>query len=71
MKNSLIPELFLPILIMKSKNLYYFTITLIQLMNYVTEFAFRIQTLISDAEDILFESYKLETVKVRQCYVLK
>lgn len=71
MKNSLIPELFLPILIMKSKNLYYFTITLIQLMNYVTEFAFRIQTLISDAEDILFESYKLETVKVPQCYVLK
>ena len=71
MKNSLIPELFLPILIMKSKNLYYFTITLIQLMNYVTEFAFRIQTLISDAEDILFESYKLETVKVRQCYVFK
>ena len=71
MKNSLIPELFLPILIMKSKNLYYFTITLIQLMNYVTEFAFRIQTIISDAEDILFESYKLETVKVRQCYVLK
>ena len=71
MKNSLIPELFLPILIMKNKNLYYFTITLIQLMNYVTEFAFRIQTLISDAEDVLFESYKLETVKVRQCYVLK
>ena len=71
MKNSLIPELFLPILIMKNKNLYYFTITLIQLMNYVTEFAFRIQTLISDAKDVLFESYKLETVKVRQCYVLK